>query len=164
MKKLINLIKNNISFILTLVITFFILSFELPYYIEAPGGLVDLKNRYEIEQSYDIKGSINMTYVSEYKARILTYLYAKKDKDSDIYKKEEVIPSNMTNEEYDFLGKMMLKESINNAIINAYNKAEKEYKIINSELYVTYIDKIAKTDLKIKYQIISVDGIKVNIM
>ena len=162
MKKLINLIKNNISFILTLVITFFILSFELPYYIEEPGGLVDLKNRYEIEQSYDIKGSINMTYVSEYKARILTYLYAKINKDFDIYKKEEVIPSNMTNEEYDFLGKMMLKESINNAIINAYNKAEKEYKITNTKLYVTYIDKEAKTDLKIKDQIISVDGIKVN--
>lgn len=162
MRKLIDLIKNNISFILTLIIIYFVLSFELPYHIEAPGGLINLNTRYEIEQSYDIKGSINMTYVSEYKSNIATFLIAKINKDFDIYKKEEIIPNNMTNEEYDFFGRMMLKESINNAIINAYKKAEKEYKIINSELYVTYIDKIAKTDLKIKDQIISIDGIKVN--
>ena len=162
MRKLIDLIKNNISFILTLIIIYFFLSFELPYHIEAPGGLINLNTRYEIEQSYDIKGSINMTYVSEYKSNIATFLIAKINKDFDIYKKEEIIPNNMTNEEYDFFGRMMLKESINNAIINAYKKAEKEYKIINSELYVTYIDKIAKTDLKIKDQIISIDGIKVN--
>ncbi|MBE6160046.1 MAG: hypothetical protein E7157_03245 [Lactobacillales bacterium] len=161
MKKIINLLKNNISFILTLIITFFVLTFELPYYIEAPGGLIDLKNRYEIEQSYDIKGSINMTYVSEYKATIATFLIAKLNNDLDIYKKEEILPNNITEEENDFLGEMLLKEASNNAIINAYKKAEKEYKIVDEKLYVTYIYEEAKTDLKIKDQIISVDGINV---
>lgn len=162
MKKLINLIKNNITFILVLFITYFVLSFELPYYIEAPGGLIDLKNRYEIEQSYDIKGSINMTYVSEYKATVATFLVAKINNNLDIYKKEEVLPTNITEKENDFLGKMMLKEASDNAIINAYKKAEKEYKINNEKLYITYIDKESKTNLKIKDQIISIDNIKVN--
>lgn len=162
MKKILKLIKNNITFILTLFITFFVLTFELPYYIEAPGGLIDLKNRYEIEQSYDIKGSINMTYVSEYKATMATFLVAKLNKNLDIYKKEEILPTNMTEEENDFLGEMMLKEASSNAIVNAYKKAEKEYKVKDEKLYVTYIDKEAKTNLKIKDQIISIDNIEVN--
>lgn len=162
MKKIIDLIKDNIVFILTLIITYFILTFDLPYYIEAPGGLIDLKDRYEIEQSYDVKGSINMTYVTEYKSNVATFLIAKVNKDFDIYKKEEVIPKNMTKEEYDFFGKMILKESINDAIINAYKKASKEYEIVDTKLYVTYIDERAKTNLKIKDQIISVDNISVN--
>lgn len=162
MKNITNLIKNNITFILTLIITFFILTFELPYYIEAPGGLIDLKNRYEIEQSYDIKGSINMTYVSEYKSTIATFLMAKINNNLDIYKRKDIMPSNMTEKEYDFLGEMMLKEASSNAIINAYKKAEKEYKIIDEKIYVTYIDKDSRTNLKIKDQIISIDDININ--
>ena len=74
MKKLLNIIKNNITFIIFLVVTYFILSFELPYYIEAPGGLINLKDRYEIKDSYQVKGSINMTYVKEYKATLETMI------------------------------------------------------------------------------------------
>ena len=74
MKKLLNIIKNNITFIIFLVVTYFILSFELLYYIEAHLGLINLKDRYEIKDSYQVKGSINMTYVKEYKATLETFL------------------------------------------------------------------------------------------
>lgn len=161
MKKIIELIKRNKTFILILFIIYFIFSFHLPYYIEAPGGLIDLKNRYEIEQSYEVKGSINMTYVSEVKATPATFLISKLNKDMNIIKKEEALPNNLTEEENNFLGEMMLKEASCNAIINAYKKAEKEYEIKNEKLYITYIYEEAKTNLKIKDQIISVDNIKV---
>lgn len=162
MKKLLNIIKNNISFIIFLVVTYFILSFELPFYIEAPGGLIDLKDRYEIKDSYQVKGSINMTYVKEYKATLGTILISKLNKDLDLYKKNEILPSNITEEENEFLGEMMLKEASSNAIINAYKKANKEYKIEEEKLYVTYIYKEANTNLEIKDEIKSIDGVKVN--
>lgn len=162
MKKLLNIIKNNITFIIFLVVTYFILSFELPYYIEAPGGLINLKDRYEIKDSYQVKGSINMTYVKEYKATLETMIISKLNKDLDIYKKNEVLPSNITEEENEFLGEMMLKEASSNAIINAYKKANKEYKIVEENLYVTYIYKEANTNLEIKDEIKSINGVKVN--
>ena len=48
---------------------------------------------------------------------------------------------------------MMLKEANQQAIILAYNKANKKTNIIRKNFYVTYIDELAKTDLKlvIKY-------------
>lgn len=162
MKKIINFIKENIIFILFLFITYFILTIELPYYIEAPGGLININDRYNIETNYNIKGSINMTYVSEYKGTPMTLLVASLNKNMDIVKKEEVILNNETEKDSNYRGLMMLKEASDNATILAYSKANKKYKIKKQEMYVTYIDEDAKTNLKISDQIVSINEIKIN--
>ena len=38
-------IKENIKFLLILIVAFFVLTFELPYYIDTPGGLIDKSDR-----------------------------------------------------------------------------------------------------------------------
>lgn len=155
-------IKNNLPFIIFLIVLYFLLSFKLPYYIDTSGGLIDLKDRYKIDNEYKIKGSINMTYVSEYRATPITFIMSKFNNNLDLYKRNDVIPSNVTEDEYNFYGEKSLKEGSDNAIITAYKKALKKYKIINDKEYVTYIFEDAKTNLKIKDQIIKIDGITIN--
>jgi PDZ domain-containing protein len=162
MKKILNYIKDNIIFIVVILFLFLIFNIKLPYYIEAPGGLININNRYEIEESYDIKGSINMTYVSEYKATIPTLIFAKFNKDMDIIKQNEIIYENETEKENEYRGKLMLNEASDNAIILAYKKANKEYTINNQEMYITYVDVNSKTNLKIGDRIISIDNNNVN--
>lgn len=155
-------IKNNLPFIIFLIVLYFLLSFKLPYYIDTSGGLIDLKDRYKIDNEYKIKGSINMTYVSEYRATPITLIMSKFNNNLDLYKRNDVMPSNVTEDEYNFYGEKSLKEGSDNAIITAYKKALKKYKIINDKEYVTYIFEDAKTNLKIKDQIIKIDGITIN--
>lgn len=126
-------IKNNLPFIIFLIVLYFLLSFKLPYYIDTSGGLIDLKDRYKIDNEYKIKGSINMTYVSEYRATPITFIMSKFNNNLDLYKRNDVMPSNVTEDEYNFYGEKSLKEGSDNAIITAYKKALKKYKIINDK-------------------------------
>ena len=155
-------IKNNKVFILLLILTYVIFNIKLPYYIDGPGGLININNRYYIDNPYKISGSINMTYVSEYRANIASFLFAKINKDYDIYKKDNMIPSNETEKEGYIRGEIMLNEAIDDAIIVAFTKAEKEYTIEKQSLVITYISEDAITNLKIGDEIISIDGINVN--
>jgi PDZ domain-containing protein len=162
MKKIKNLIKNNWVFLISLIIIYLVFSIKLPYYIDAPGGLININDRYKVEEEYEIKGSINMTYVSEYHANIASFIIAKINKNMDIYKKNDIIPDNETEKDNDIRGEIMLKEASDNAIIVAYNKANKECLIKNQKIIVTYIDSDANTNLKIGDEIISIDNFKVS--
>lgn len=151
------IIKNNIIFIIIILIGIFIFKFELPYYIEAPGGLTNISDRYKIANEYNGKGSFNLTYVSEYKANIPMYLYSLLNKDYDIVKKEDELPENSTYSEEKLRGRLMYKDSINNAVIASYKEANKEVKIIKRTPTVIYRDKDAKTNLRVGDQIIKID-------
>ena len=86
-----------------------IFTIEFPYYIEAPGGIIDLEDRIELDEKYETKGSFNLSYVSEIKATIPTLLYALVDKDWDIIKNEEIVYENETKEEADYRSHLLLK-------------------------------------------------------
>jgi len=159
--KIIKFIKKNIIYLILLIILIFIFGIKYPYYIEAPGGLINLKDRVEIS-SYKSNGNINMAYVSEVKATAFNLLIAYLDKDWDIIKQEEVLSTNETDEENNFVNNLLLKVANNTAIEVAYKKANKEVKINKTSLYVTYIDSKANTDLKITDKIISINNNQVN--
>ena len=155
-------IKNYLAFIIILISIYLIFRVKLPYYIEGPGGLININDRYEIDNDKQIKGSLNMTYVSEYDATIPFYIYAKINKDYDILKKKDVIPSNESQKEVDFRGKIMLKESSDNAIINAYKKAGKTCNILSQSIVIIYKDENSKTNLAVGDTIVSVDNINID--
>ncbi len=160
--KLYNYIKENIKFFIILIIMFFILTFEFPYYINTPGGLLDVSDRVYVEGSYDTSGSLNLAYVSELKATIPTLIYAYFDKDWNVLKKEDVVYDNETIEENEYRNKLLLEESQNNALIVGFSLANQNIKIKNRKIYVTYIETGSLTDLKIGDQIISINNIKVD--
>ena len=155
------LIKDNYKYIIILAILAIIFWLPLPYYIDAPGGLTKLNNKVIINNK-KIDGSYNLTYVSEYKASIPLLLFSLINKDYDIYKKEDIVLDNETDKEYYERDRLYLEESMSNAVISAYNLANKDVKISNNYLYVGYILEDSNTDLLVGDSIISIDGVKVS--
>ena len=66
--------KKNIKFIIIYIAIIILLLIEFPYYIEAPGGIIDINERISIEDSYKSSGSFNLSYVSEYNATLITLI------------------------------------------------------------------------------------------
>lgn len=155
-------IKKEYKTIIIFAIVFILCIIELPFYIETPGGAIAVDDRIKIEDSYDSKGSFNLAYVSEIKATIPTLLYSLVNKDWDVLKKEEVIYDNETMRDAEYRDKLLLEESKNNAIIVAYQYANKKVELSNEHLFIIYIDENADTDLKIGDEIIEVDNVKIS--
>src|SRR5574344_2543116 len=95
-EKIKSIIKENYKFFIILTILMLICSIKLPFYINAPGGIININDRVCINNSYKTKGSFNLTYVSEIKATIPTILFSYVNKDWNLLKKDEVIYDNET--------------------------------------------------------------------
>jgi len=156
--QIIKLVKNNYLYIIGILIGFFLMTIKLPYYINTPGGSVDIRSRISIADHQITKNAFNMAYVYEIPATIPTLIYSYFNKNWDVIKKEEVVLPNENKEDVKFRDQMMLKEANQQAIILAYNKANKKTNIIRKNFYVTYIDELAKTDLKIGDKILKINN------
>ena len=162
MKNLFNNIKKYVKeyykviIVYVLILALFLV--ELPYYISVPGGLINTDDKIETTENFKMKGSLNMAYVSEIHATIPTLIISLFNDDWDTEKEEEVKNDNETIEEKNYRNKMLLEEGNDTALLVAYKHSNINYKIKNNKVYVTYIDKLAKTNLKIGDQILKVDG------
>lgn len=151
------IIKENFRFLTLFLFVFLICYIPLPYYIYAPGGLVDVGTRFEIENKKPVEDKFFMAYVSEYKATIPTYILGKIKKDWEIIDKKEVVATNETVKESEIRSKLMLNEANIDAIITAFRAANKNIVIEKEDLIISYIDPKSKTDLKINDTIISIN-------
>lgn len=160
-EKIKKFIKEYYKTLLVYIIIFCIFIINLPYYISSPGGLIDTSKKIIATENFKLKGSLNMTYVSEMHATIPTYIWALINKDWDIEKESEVVIGNESTEDMEYRNHMLLIESNKTAELVAYKHSDIKYEINNNKVYITYIDALAKTDLKIQDQIIKVDDHKV---
>ena len=154
-------LKENLLSIGILVLVYVACTVEFPYYINAPGSIIPVDKRVTIEGAYESSGSFSMASVSEVKGILPTLLWALLGKNMDIVKKEEKVYNNETYEEANIRSHLLLNESKNNATIVAFQKAGKSYEIINPQLYITYIDELAKTDLKIGDEVLRIEDTEV---
>ena len=78
LKEFLLAIKNTIieeyKFIIFLVLLFIILQFPLNYYITTGGGISDISSRIEVSDKYKSKGSFNISYVTQLKGTVITYV------------------------------------------------------------------------------------------
>jgi len=155
-------IKENYKFLICILVIFFLFNIELPYSIYTPGGAVNLNKRIEIENEEEVVGSFNMAYVSMVKGSVPFLLLSKIMPDWDIVKKEDITINDESMDELLKRERLYLEESINNATINAYKKANKEINIKSINNSVSYITDEAKTNLEIGDNIISVNDININ--
>lgn len=161
-EKIKNYIKENkIELIVSLFILVFFL-FPLPFYIQKPGGLIEVGSRIEIDNSDENKGSFNMTYVTEMKATPITYFLALVFKDWDIKREEEMVIEGQSIEELYYYSKLLLKQGNNFAKVVAYKEANLEYEITSNEYSVVLVDKDALTDLKVGDTITHINDNKLN--
>lgn len=151
------IIKENYKFFLVLIMLFILFTFELPYYIEAPGGIINVEDRIEIENSYESVGSLNMAYVSEYKATIPTVLISKLNKDWKLIERDTNNENTTTEADY-FRNHILLKEANQSAIEVAYKKAGIDVIKKNTKVYVTYVYEEADTDITIEDQMLEING------
>lgn len=155
MLKIKNFIKDYYKAIIVyiLILSFFLIN--LPYYISAPGGLINTKDK--INSTFKMKGSLNMAYVSEIHATPALLLYSFINDNWDVEKENDVKSDNETIKEMEYRNKMLLEEANDTALLVAYKNSNIDYKIKNNKVYITYIDEKANTDLKIGDQILKVD-------
>lgn len=162
-EKLKQFIKKNYLYLSLYAVLIATLLFPLPYYIYNGGGIINIDEKINIENSNTNKGTFNMCYVSEIKATIPSYFLAKIFSDWDISPKEDVALSNKeTDTDVYNRDRIMLNDANVNAIHNAYLKANKTFKITDTYNYVIYISDAAKTTLKIGDIIEKVDNEKIN--
>ena len=165
MKNLFNNIKKFIKeyykviIVYVLILAFFLV--EFPYYISAPGGLINTDDKIETTESFKMSGSLNMAYVSEIHATIPTLVISLLNKDWDVEKEKKKKNDNETIEEKDYRNKMLLEESNDTALLVAYKHSDIDYKVTNNKVYITYVDKLADTNLKIGDQILKVDDTEI---
>ena len=160
--KLKKFINENKKFLLSLLITFIIFTYELPYCIYTPGGKVDLSKRIEVENGYKSEGQLAMTYVSMIKSSIPFILLSYIIPDWDLQKEKEVTYENLNLKETIEIDKLYMQEGINNAILSAYKLANKKVEIKDEKLKVIYVDKNSKANLNINDEILSINDIKVS--
>lgn len=159
MEKLRKWLKDNLFFIVFVVLTFVICNIPLPYYIMAPGGIINVNDRIKLDDKNEMSGTLNLLYVSEYKATVASSLMSFILKDWDLNKIEDIQVSDETSKEIDLRNKLMLDNSRQNAILVAYQKANKEIKINKVENIV--VATTVSNGIEIGDKIISVGGIDI---
>lgn len=165
MQKIKKFLKENLWFLITLVVIFLLFNIRLPYYISASGGTIDISDRIEtnLRDDFKINGSLNMLYVTEYEATIPTYLLSYLFKDWELEKVSDVQINGEDTEEIYERNRIMLDNSISNAIYVAYHTADKLIEIKETNNYV--IATTSDNGFKIGDKITEVNGKKIkNIM
>jgi len=156
--KIKKVIKENISYILIILVAFLLFNLDTNYVIYTPGSYIDVSDRIEVEGDTSNKeGTLGMAYVTTIKGTpfFLGLSYLNKNWDlvskDDITYPDEDIATEEKREKYN------MDQSISNAIISAYKELGLEYNITNTRHIITYLDS-DNTELQVFDEIQSVDG------
>ena len=151
-------IKDNLFFIVGIIVIVLLNVVKVPYEVMMPGGTIDLTDRIVVEgKEQDLKGSFNMAYVTVVQGNIPYVLVGAIMPDWDVekiddkYDKEDIEAENMSN-------KLQLINSKNSAKLAAFIAAGVEYELGEEYNYVSYIGDKANTDLKVVDDIVKVEG------
>lgn len=155
-------IKENYKFLLVIISLVFLFTFELPYVVYTPGGIVPLEKRIEVENKYDSKGSLNMSYVNFRKGTIPVVALSFIIPDWDLEKSSEVTGDDKSVDDLLKMEKLYMTSSIDNATIVAYQNASKKIDITKEVHNIIYISEEANTDIKLYDELISVDDKKIS--
>ena len=152
-------LKNNLKSIIIMIIFIIVVNIELPYYIEAPGGTINLTQRIDKDYNKE-KGSLNMLYVTQYRGNVATVLLGKILPSWDINKISNQQISDETAKDIHIRNKVMLDNSIQNATFVAYEQAGKEITIKDKKNIVIATTK--DNGIKIGDILISADNKEIN--
>ncbi len=161
MRTIKTILKEDKFYIIALAILILIFNIRLPFYVNAPGGTININDRIEYQDKKEYKGSLNMLYVTEYVASIPFYLLSYIIPDWDLESiKENQVSSTESVEEINKRNKILLENSINNATYVAYKSANKKIEITKTKYVVVAVTK--ENGLKIGDEILEVEGKQVS--
>ena len=137
LKKIIDYIRDEWKFLLIILVLYIILQIPLNYYITIGGGISDVSSRIEVEDKYEHKGSFNISYVTQLPGTVFTYLvsyiiptWERENADDYKYNVTETIS------DINFRSELDLRTANGTATYWAYKLANKDAKLVNSQLFV----------------------------
>ena len=146
----------NHNFILFLILLTLVLNIKLPYIVERPGGIINLKNQIKVDGK-SIEGNFNSSYVSVNKGTVISVVMGLIMPNWDIVKLNEYTYDDIDYDENFKLEKLSMNESHSIALMVVFDKLSIPYTLKNEKLYVYYKDKDLKNDLEYNDQIIKCD-------
>ncbi len=159
-------IKENYKFLivwmLILSVTVFLSFYEVDYEVYTPGSITNLEDRIMVEDAYKAKGSFNLTYVNAKPGRLINVLLSYVIPSWDLV---DIDSSRIENEDYEEIierGKIDLNQVNENAMLVAFDAANKDYTITNRDVTVYYVFEDAKTNLRVGDVIVEVNGEKIS--
>ncbi len=155
-------IKENLFFILLPIIVISVFNIPLPYYVEAPGGIINIEKRVNVLDEQKLNGTLNLAYVSSYDGSVGTYLMSKIFKSWDIVPSSSVKLDTETRKDVYIRNRLLLDNSLSNAYVAANKYLNKNINTEKSSIYVLYIDKSAVTNLEVGDEIKKLDNIDIN--
>lgn len=150
-------LKENYKLILCIILILVVFSIRFPYYIDAPGGITDMSEKIEIN-GYKSQGSFNLAYVKEYRATIPTLIFSLFNKDWKVIKQDDVMLDTEDYESYEVRDKVLMDESVSNAIYVAYKKANRYIKELSNKIVIIYITASSNSDLTVGDEIMSINN------
>lgn len=158
---IINDIKTNKWFYITLLVILAMNYIRLDNYIFSPGGLTPLEDRIVVDNSYPEEGSFNLTYVASRNATLLNTIIAYIIPTWDIVDSSELRVEGENDKDATKRGQISLEATSYDAIIAAFDAAGKEYEIKSINLTVSYIYDMAETNLKVGDVIKKINNVEV---
>lgn len=165
-KKILNYLKEelktNYKFYIVYIILISLLFINFNYYVYSPGGLEDLTDRIEVENSYDSKGSFNLTYVTSRAGNVYNILLSYIIPSWDLVSIKDSQIENESTSEVVKRNQIYLRQTSYDAIIAAFNEANIDYEIKNVNVTVTFVYDDSNTNIKTGDIIKEINGEKVN--
>lgn len=155
-------LKTNYKFYIVYVVLLSLLFINFNYYVYSPGGLEDLTDRIEVSDSYDSKGSFNLTYVTSRAGNIYNILLSYILPSWDLVSVKDSQIENESTSEVVERNQIYLRQTSYDAIISAFNEANIDYEIKNVNVTVTFVYDNSDTDIKTGDVIKEINGIKIN--
>ncbi len=160
MRKL-KIFKSDFLLLFISFVLLFSVIIPVPYYVTLGGGIMNVDEKIEVYNGEIVKGSINSLYVKQAHANLLYYLLSyvipsyEIERIKDVTLDEDYL-------DYETRERYYFNNSLDSALFVAYSKADKTIKTREEKLYVSYVDKISDTNLKVGDQIISVNGVSIS--
>lgn len=150
----------NVSILIFLLLVLYF--YPLPYYVTSPGSVEALEPIVKVENGFKEKGSFSLVTVYLSKANVFSYLNSKIDPYIHLNKKEEIMDTNETDEEYDIRSLKDMDDAKKDAMITAFSKADIPFKVIYNGIYVLHVEKGKPAFGKIRPgdRIVKIDDVK----
>lgn len=145
------------------VIAFFLITFELPYYIYKPGHTAELQKIVTVDNGYDSSGKMQLVTVSGAQATPMAYIWAKLLKYHELVPIGEARPEGISDEEYMYRQLHLMENSQHASTVVAYQAAGQEIDIHYEGVHVmSVVEHMPANDvIQVGDIIVSVDQQKI---
>lgn len=152
--------RNILFFIIIIALVYFLGTYQLPYYIQKPGGANALNPIVEVADGFESEGDMHLVTVSGLQATPIQYVLAKIFSYHDILPLDQVFPEGISQDDYMHAQLQVMESSQEAATVVAYEAAGEEITIDYQGVYVvSVVDGMpAEGKLETGDRIIGIDG------